>query len=271
MQRTRFSKILQSDLTDIPDRIPGNHILQSHGNSVSRGDLITQDNISAPGPWTVTINKDTYASLCQQATSWSQVGYSSTYKIVGSIATDNDGIYASISYGQGGAWHGPLFYTTLPSEIGKAGQYWHITFKVKATFTDNTPDTQIYTYTRVGFSTFMQYLDYRYNPFNGSGTGVAITSVQHNSSQQFGNGELNTRPAVGSTNTYTFKFYHYQNNTFKTYINGTLYKDQADTMSLDKGSNIAACQILQNSTYATTYIRVQEITVSTDPTYDPQP
>jgi len=90
--------------------------------------------------WTLTINKDTYASLCQQATSWSQVGFSYDYVIDGSIATDSNGIYAS-SYGKGGAWHGPLFYTTLPSEIGKAGQYWHITFKVKATFTDNTPDT----------------------------------------------------------------------------------------------------------------------------------
>ena len=268
MQRTKFSKILQTDLTDIPDRIPGNHILQSHGNSVSRGDLITQDNITGmPGTWTVTINKDTYASLCQQATSWEQVGGPypdlSTYVIAGSIATDSDGIYAS-NYGSGG-WHGPMFYTTLPSEIGKSGQYWHITFKVKATFASVT---LIFTYIRVGFSTFMQYND----RWISDSDGVSIISVQHNSSQWFGNNELNpTRPVVGSTNTYTFKFYHYANNTFKTYINGTLYKNQADLTVLDKGNNIAACQLMQSSSYGTPYIRVQEITVSTDPTYDPQP
>jgi len=154
--------------------------------------------------------------LCQQATSWSQVGFSYGYVIAGSIATDNDGIYAS-NYGSGSWWHGPMFYTTLPSEIGKAGQYWHITFKVKATFASGT---HAYTYTRVGFSTFMQY----YDRWDSDSNGVALTCTQFNSSQVGGGGGLDpTHPSVGSTNTYTFKFYHYANNTFKTYINGTLY------------------------------------------------
>ena len=264
MQRTRWSKILQSDYGGIPDRAPGMPILQSHGNLVSRGDLITQENISVPDGWTVTINKDTYASLCQQATSWSQVGYSSPYTISGSIATDNDGIYAS-NYGSGGSqWHGPVFYATLPSEIGKAGQYWHITFRVKATFASGT---HAYTYTRVGFSTFMQY----YDKYSDDSNGVHIGSSLFNSSSYQSVGGYNSHPSVGSTNTYTFKFYHYQNNTFKVYINGTLYGNQSDPFVLDKGSNIAACQITQEQTYATPYFRVQEITVSTDPSYDPQP
>jgi len=141
--------------------------------------------------------------LCQQATSWSQVGFSHSYVIAGSIATDNDGIYAS-DYGSGGAWwHGPMFYTTLPSEIGKSGQYWHITFKVKATFASGT---LAYTYTRVGFSTFMQY----YDPYSDDSNGVALTCTQFNSSGAGGGGGLDpAHPSVGSTNTYTFKFYHY--------------------------------------------------------------
>jgi len=97
-----------------------------------------------------------------------------------------------------------MFYTTLPSEIGKSGQYWHITFKVKATFVSGT---HAYTYTRVGFSTFIEYCD----PFSSDSYGVYIESTLNNSSEQPGilYGGYNPYPTAGSTNTYTFKFYHY--------------------------------------------------------------
>ena len=131
------------------------------------------------------------------------IGFSYDYDIAGSIATDSDGIYAS-NYGSGSGWHGPMFYTTLPSEIGKSGQYWHITFKVKATFVSGT---HAYTYTRVGFSTFIEYCD----PFSSDSYGVYIESTLNNSSEQPGilYGGYNPYPTAGSTNTYTFKFYHY--------------------------------------------------------------
>ena len=267
MQRRKSSRIVSSDFPTLGGRNQGTYILQSHGTNVSRGDLITQDNI-IPDPYesqifTITIDKDTYASLCQQATSWAQVGLPETFVIGGAIATDDDGIYAS-TYGSGSSWHGPVFYATLPTEIGKSGQYWHATFKVSATFVSGT---LIYSYVRIGFSTYMQYFD----PYSGNSDGVTIRSVFYNTSAESLNNELQAHDTVGSTNTYTFKFYHYQNNTFKTYINGTLYKNQSDPFVLDKGSNIAACYISQGSAYTVPYFRVQEITVSTDPTYDPQP
>ena len=266
MQRTKFSKILQNDFPGIQDRLPGNHILQSHGKSVSRGDLITQENITVSDKWTVTINKDTYAYLCQQATSWAQVGGPypdlSSFVIGGAIATDDDGIYAS-TYGSGSGWHGPMFYTTLPSEIGKAGQYWHIVFTVKATFASGT---KIWAGTIVGFSSILKYVDESIPDSYG-----AYLELTFNASKNSSFERVTKYLSVGSTNTYTLKLYHYQNNTYKLYINDTLSKSGSDPLVLDKGNNIAACPLMQNSTYATPYIRVQEITVSTDPTFDPQP
>jgi len=189
------------------------------------------------------------------------IGFSYDYDIAGSIATDSDGIYAS-NYGSGSGWHGPVFYTTLPSEIGKAGQYWHIVFKVKATFAS---ETKISTYVTVGFSSALTYQD----SSTYDSDGVVLRSHFRNTSENIMLDEFIGHPAVGSTNTYTFKWYHYKNNITQIYINGTRYRNQTDPIALDQGNNILACQIIQNSTYATPYLRVQEITVSTDPSYDP--
>ena len=263
MQRTRFSKILQNDFTDLPERIPGNHILQSHGNSVSRGDLITQENISVPDKWTLTINKDTYASLCQQATSWSQVGYYSGTTLSGSLSTDTDGIYVS-NYGAYSGVHGPAFYAILPNEIGKSGQYWHLIYKFKTTF--NTGSI-IVAHVTAGFSQGLEYNDQAADDNDGA----FFKSTFRNTSNSITDIELTVHPSVGSTNTYTFKFYHYPNNTVKVYINDTLYRNQSDPFVFDKGDNKVSCRLQAYQSYAIPYFRVQEITVSTDPTYDPQP
>ncbi len=267
MQRRKSSRIVSSDFPTLGGRNQGTYILQSHGTNVSRGDLITQDNIIPDPeepiePYTITIDKDTYASLCQQATSWEQAGDISPDTISGSIAVDNDGIYAS-SYGSGSGWHGPVFYATLPSEIGKAGQYWHIVFKFKSTHADGT---LIMARIVAGFSSLLQYSD-----TNIANQGVNVATALRNSSTTTDIAKRTLYPSVGSTNTYTYKLYHYENNTNKLYINDTLYNNQSDPFVLNKGNNIVACPLMQYSSYAAPYIRVQEITVSTDPTYDPQP
>ena len=171
MQRTRWSKILQSDYGGIPDRAPGMPILQSHGKLVSRGDLITQDNISTQSISTITINKDNFSQLCTVGNPGQLVGYT-FYQIGGSVTTDADGIYASnCGSGSGDSWHGPVFYVTLPQQIGKSGQYWHVVYKYTAQNQSN--GYLLVLSLRVGFSTCLSYNDSWNNQYEG-----AIKNVQ---------------------------------------------------------------------------------------------
>ena len=270
MQRTRFSKILQTDLTDIPERIPGNHILQSHGNSVSRGDLITQENISTvPLPWTITINKDTFSSLCTVGNPGSLPSlYGGSYVPNSQMAVDSDGIYVS-SYGteQGGSqYHGPFFYTFFPTQVGNPGQYLYVKVKYK---TDNFSYNAIFpVFIRVGFSFLISY----YYAFNPSSTKFDV-SFYNSTTNNYNSRRTESFPS-NTMAVHEFKFYHYTNNTYKTYLDGVIKRNENDPIALDTPQNSLTCGIFkyfEGHDYNTPYFRLQELTISTDPSYDPQP
>ena len=250
MQMTRFSKILQTDFTGLQDRLPGNHILQSHGNSVSRGDLITQDNIANPNWWTVTINKDTFNSLC----TFDQSN--------GSFTTDQDGIYCN-NAGGSGTWHGPVFYMQLPSTIGMSGQYWHVRFRCTM---QSFGGSMITISTTVGYSTFFNLNDGAPGSGDGYSTEAALRYGDSGHARLYF-----IRPYIDQNIDYTYSFYHYANNTIKLYLNGTLVYNKTDPVVLDKGNNMIDVSVSQYSSFALQPHRIKEITVSTDPTYDPQP
>ena len=268
MQRQRYNKILQSDYDGMSDRASGMPILQSHGNLVSRGDLITQDNISIPDVFTITINKDNFSQLCTVGNPGQLADYDPTYipdsnpthgtTITGTYSVDSGGIYAS-NYGSGSQWHGPVFYSIMPSSIGASNQYWHITYKYTVTNQSISIITAIVL--RVGFSTMFMYYD-------GSGGYIAgfRRVYLHNNNQVNKFLENNV-----STVTDTIRFYHYANNTVAVYLNQSLIKSDQDPIQLNKDSNILSMYIPQWQSYSTPYHRIQEITVSTDPSYDPQP
>ena len=274
MQRTRFSKILQTDLTDIPERIPGNHILQSHGNSVSRGDLITQENISTvPLPWTITINKDTFSSLCTVGNPGSLPSlYGGDYVSNSQMAVDSDGIYVS-SYGTdpGGdghaRYHGPFFYTFFPTQVGNPGQYLYVKVKDK---TNNLSQSNVIfpVFIRVGFSFLISY----YYAFNPSSTKFDV-SFYNSTTNNYNSRRTESFPS-NTMAVHEFKFYHYTNNTYKTYLDGVIKRNENDPIALDTPQNSLTCGIFQyfeGHDYATPYFRLQELIISTDPSYDPQP
>lgn len=264
MQRERWSKILQSDYGGIPDRAPGMPILQSHGNLVSRGDLITQDNISVPDVFTITIDENNFSQLCTIGDPGQLVQYNlkstsgQSNIITGSMQTDQSGIYAS-NLGSGSDYHGPVAYMQLPYEIGKSNQYWHIIYK----FTINN-NTSSYLYDinlRVGFSFAVAYHDGQSGSLSG-GRWISIINGTTSNVLSFANVNITTD---------TIKIYHYANNTTKLYINSSLQFDGQDPITLNKSDNMLTIQISQYSSYSFPYHRIQEITVSTDPSYDPQP
>ncbi len=253
MQITRFSKILQTDFTGLQDRLPGNHILQSHGNFVSRGDLITQENMSTvPLPWTVTINKDTFNSLCT-------VDQSN-----GSFTTDQDGIYCNNVVSSGTSWHGgPVFYMQLPSTIGMSGQYWHARFRFTA---QSFGGSMIDITTTVGYSTLFSFRDGAPDSGDGYATGASLRYGDSGSKSLY-----SIRPYTDQNIDYTYSFYHYANNTIKLYLNGTLVYNGTDPVVLDKGNNMISVSVSQWSSVALQPHRIKEITVSVNPSYDPQP
>jgi len=151
-----------------------------------------------------------------------------------------------------------MFYTTLPSEIGKSGQYWHIVFSYT---TQNPDNSMLFIRLRVGFSHEYVYSD-----------GWADSSEGHARKINFFNSTTSNEKInyyYGGSTTITYKFYHYANNTYKAYENGTLKYSGADPIQLDTGDNMLTTYIAQDYTYTIQYHRIQEITVSTDPTYDP--
>ena len=265
MQRRKSSRIVSSDFPTLGGRNQGTYILQSHGTNVSRGDLITQDNI-IPDPeepenlFTITINKNNFSQLCTVGNPGQLVGYT-FYQIGGSVTTDADGIYAS-NCGTGDIWHGPVFYVTLPQQIGKSGQYWHVVYKYTA---QNQSDGYILKLSlRVGFSTCLSYDDAWSTRYSGALKNCSIYNVSTNST-------LYNVNSAATSHADTMKFYHYENNTIKFYINGELKYSGYDPITLNKGDNMLTVQISQQGTYSVPYHRIQEITISTDPSYDPQP
>ena len=76
---------------------------------------------------------------------------------------------------------------------------------------------------------------------------------------------------AAQTITNTLKIYHYENNTTKAYVGSTKVYDGNDVCTIRDGTNILYMQIIQFTSNSVPYHRVQQITVSTDPSYDPQP
>ena len=265
MQRQRYSKILQSDYFGTPDRAPGMPILQSHGNLVSRGDLITQDNMSASEFFTITINKDTFSQLCIANNPGQLVDYS-FYMREGQIRMNSNGIYAECGITSAFIWHGPIFYTILPQAVGTSDKYWHIVYKY---FIDNSNQAYyINIITRIGFSLSFEAYD-----GDTSGTGVGRQVILYNSSTSKNyyyypySGTVITPITISDT----FKVYHYPDNTMKIYVNGSTLFSGQDPIQLNKGNNIITSQIARSWQDPLPLHYISEITVSTDPTYDPQP
>ncbi len=259
MQWQRYSKILQSDYFGASDRAVGMPILQSHGNLVSRGDLITQDNISAPDVFTITINKNNFSQLCTVGNPGQLAGYTFN-PISGNIAVDSSGIYAS-SCGSGTGYHGPVFYTILPKQLGGSDQYWHVIYKY---YVENPSDNyEVSLYLRVAFAASLYYHD----PFALRSDGATKAFYIITSSGTSAGKETQSTSKAHSD---TLKVYHYTNNNVKFYLNGSKQLDAYITPSQTKTS-VLSVQIYTNSTYSVPYHRIQEITISTDPSYDPQP
>lgn len=240
-------------------------ILQSHGNLVSRGDLITQDNISVPNVFTITINKDNFSQLCTVGNPGSLINYGQyIYEFDSSsqFVTDNNGLYAT-NYGSGGSWHGPILYMLLPSVVGKINQYWHVVFKYN--IQSLTTAYRIQVDLRVGFTTWLRYFCVNgYSSFYRQ----YYSMVNNQSAPQC---NLVDNAYSGQNINDTVSYYHYSNNTNKIYLNGTLIFNGPDPQQLNTYNNVLTLQISKYSNDGVPYHRIQEITVSTDPTYDPQP
>ena len=258
MQRTRWSKILQSDYGGIPDRAPGMPILQSHGNLVSRGDLITQDNISIPDVFTITINKDTFSQLCTVGDPGQLIDYT-LFNIGGTFAIDQNGIYAD-SFGSGSGYHGPVAYMQLPQNVGNMNKYWYTL--VKYDITNSQADMASFFQIRIGFSISINYDDTNASSISGK------RFLNFINSSTFANVYNNKNIQSVSD---TIKIYHYTNNTMKVYLNDSLVFNGQDPLPLNKSNNVVTILHAQNGTYRTLNERLKQITISTDPTYDPQP
>ena len=267
MQRRKSSRIVSSDFPTLGGRNQGTYILQSHGTNVSRGDLIKQDNIIPDPnepiePYTITISKDNFSTLCTIGNPVPVIGYQpdpyvTESSIQGTVAQDANGIYAS-NFGSGSSWHGPQFYMQLPYAIGKSGQYWHIVLKVTYNM-----GGYIILQIRAGFSTHLK--------IDNSWGGSTIRKIFRVYNQSTSNDLYNTTLSYSSTITDTIRFYHYPGNTLKVYVNSSVISNKQDPIPLNKGDNFLICTIGQFAGYGASYHRIQEITVSTDPQYDPQP
>ena len=267
MQRQQQKKIISSDFPTLGGRNQGTLILQEHGINVNRGDLITQDNIIPDPeepiePYTITINKNNFSQLCTVGNPVPVIGYQpnpyvTESNIQGAVTYDSEGIFA-YRFGRSSSWDGPQFYMQLPYAIGKSGQYWHIVFKVTYSV-GNFLLLQI----RAGFSTHLEICNQL-----GRSTVRKIFRVYNQSTS---NDLYNTTLSYSSYVTDTIRFYHYPGDTLKVYVNSSVISNKQDPIPLNKGDNFLICTIGQCAGYGASYHRIQEITVSTDPTYDPQP
>ena len=259
MQRRKSSRIVSSDFPTLGGRNQGTYILQSHGTNVNRGDLITQDNI-IPDPeepedlFTITINKDNYSQLCTIGNPDSLTQGPPESVSDGTFTTDSTGILLQ-SYGGGSQWHGPAFYTILPYAFGEPNKYWYI--KIQYDAIDNGS-----MYISLGFgigSILYAYTD--------GGTG-------HSYDVHMRSGSTATRLCVGKLyNQYVddvLKVYHTQDNRTKVYYNGNIVFNDADPI-VPKGDKVLWQQILVYGAPQIPPHHIKEITVSTDPSYDPQP
>lgn len=260
MQRTRWSKILQNDYVQTDEVKYGAPILQSHGKLVSRGDLITQDNIALQNVFTITVNGNNFSSLCTQGTPGQLISYGFDYPVQGTFSSSSSGIYVS-DFGPTQWKCGPQFYLQLPETIGLSNMYWHIILRV---YIANAYYNQgIFMYLRVGHSIKLMIVnDYNIYQFGG------VSAYQYNSTSS---SSLYNATGGAPTGYITLKFYHYQNNTSKFYRESSTYYSGQDKLTLDNGDNIITMQIVKNRDLPVPTHYIQQITVSTDPSYDPQP
>jgi len=91
---------------------------------------------------------------------------------------------------------------------------------------------------RVGFSTQLFYSDGWYTRSEGAIKNCLIYNVSTNST-------LYDVNSAGTSHADTMKFYHYENNTIKFYINGELKYSGYDPITLNKGDNMLTVQISQ--------------------------
>ena len=263
MQRRKSSRIVSSDFPTLGGRNQGTYILQEHGIDVVRGDLITQDNI-IPDPYepqifTITIDKDNYTQLCTMGSPGSLISYT-TDAIAGSFTSDANGIYGE-SFGSGGSYHGPLMYIQLPSQIGISGQYWYLSMRITVSSKNGSAIVA-----RAGYSTYLRYDD---SDSRSVYSQYSLFQWMYNSTT---NNLIYRYDKTPSSNvTHTLKVYHYPNNTIKMYRDQTLVYNAQDPIPLDKGDNILIIQTMQVASNPVAYNRIHEVTISTDPTYDPQP
>ena len=262
MQRTKFSKILQSDYGGTPDRAPGMPILQSHGNLVSRGDLITQDNISVPAGFTITINKDNFNQLCTVGSVPSgYYDFVPSWVKTGSYQTDANGIYVSNFGSTSYNYHGPLAYMILPQVFGGRNKYWYasMTYNVQNP-TSGYIEIELY----VGDTVRLEYARVQ---STGSNHVQYFYTYDNQYSQYIIGGTSNAAQTI----TNTLKIYHYENNTTKAYVGSTKVYDGNDVCTIRDGVNLLYMQIIQFGSNSVPYHRIQQIIISTDPSYDPQP
>ena len=270
MQRQKYSKILQSDYDGMSDRAPGMPILQRHGNLVSRGDLITQDNISIPNPnFNITINNGNFSQLCTVGNPGQLVNYNineiintTPFPITGSISTDQDGIYASSAGSQSGTgWNGPMFYTLLPDIVGLSNKYWRITTRFTITGQSSQP-TMIQLFIRFGYTSLIWFED--------RGTDITYELVSLNakylSVSQFNNQSRRYLYYSGEMNNddydYTISFTHYTNNITKVILNGSTLYNAQDPFQYNTGSNLLLVQICTNDDKPITTHRIKYITIT---------
>ena len=264
MQRQRYNKILQSDYDGMSDRASGMPILQSHGNLVSRGDLITQDNISIPNPnFNITINNGNFSQLCTVGNPGQLVNYNineiintTPFPITGSISTDQNGIYASGAGSQSGTgWNGPMFYTLLPAIVGLSNKYWSITTRFTITGQSSQPAV-IYLFIRFGYTSSIWFNDWGTAGYNGKYLYVSQFNNQSRS-YLYQTGEMNY-----DNYDYTISFTHYTNNITKVIVNGNTRYNRKDPFQYNTGSNLLLVQICTNDNTPITTHRIEYITIT---------
>ena len=265
MQRRKSSRIVSSDFPTLGGRNQGTYILQEHGIDVVRGDLITQDNI-IPDPYeggifTLTINKDNFNQLCTIGFPTGYYDFKPQWPKIGSYQVDDSGIYAesfgSTSYSQ----HGPMFYVILPLPFGGRNKYWYASMSYNI---QNPTSGYIEIDMYVGN---VVRLEYQITDAT-AGEHIQYFYTYNNQYSQYIIGGTSN---AAQTITNTLKIYHYQNNTTKAYVGSTKVYDGNDVCTIRDGTNILYMQIIQFTSNSVPYHRVQQITISTDPSYDPQP
>ena len=245
------------------DRASGMPILQSHGNLVSRGDLITQDNISINPNFNITINKDNFSQLCTVGNPDQLVNYNindiintTPYPITGSISTDQNGIYASGAGSQSGTgWNGPMFYTLLPDIVGLSNKYWSITTRFTITG-QGSPVIELFI--RFGYTSSIWFNDWGTAGYNGKYLYVSQFNNQSRS-YLYQTGEMNY-----DNYDYTISFTHYTNtyNITKVIVNGNTRYNRKDPFQYNTGSNLLLVQICTNDNTPITTHRIEYITIT---------